>query len=61
MRDQFRDHPYYQRTLRFVDHYDDLAFDARKPKLSLDLFEPLVRSVFAKPLNSLYQSALESE
>jgi len=61
MRDQFQDHPYYQRTLRFVDHYDDLAFDDRKPKLSLDLFEPMVRNVFAKPLNSLYKSALESE
>lgn len=61
MRDQFQDHLYYQHTLRFVDHYDDLVFDDGKPTLSLDLFEPMVRNVFAKPLNSLYEAALNSE
>jgi len=59
MREQLIDHPYYQHTLRFVDNYDDLAFDSSKPTLSLDLFEPMVREVFAKPLNSIYQTALE--
>ena len=59
MRDQLQDHPYYQRTLKFVDHYDDLAFDNRKPKLSLDLFEPMLRNVFAKPLKSLYAKTLD--
>ena len=59
LREQLVDHPYYQRTLRFVDNYDDLAFDNSKPRLSLDLFEPMVREVFAKPLNSIYQNALE--
>lgn len=58
MRDQFSEHPHYQRTLRFVDLYDDLAFDASKAKLDLCLFEPMVREVFAKPINSLYQKAL---
>lgn len=58
MRDQIADHPYYERTLRFVDHYDDLAFDNSKPTLSLELFEPMVRKVFSKPINSIYQKAL---
>ena len=58
MRDKISDHPYYQRTLRFVNLYDDLAFDASKPKLELSLFEAMVREVLAKPINSLYQQAL---
>lgn len=58
MRDKLKAHPNYQRTERFVNKYDDLAFDASKPKLSLQLFEPLVREVFAKPINSIYNKAL---
>lgn len=58
MREKFSDHPHYERTLRFVDLYDDLAFDDSKNKLELSLFEPLVREVFAKPINSIYQKAL---
>ncbi|RBP52815.1 HD domain-containing protein [Arenicella xantha] len=58
LRDSLRDHPYYPQTERFVNEYDDLAFDARKPTLSLTEFEPMVRRVFAKPLKSLYKSAL---
>jgi len=61
MREQFSDHPNYQRTLRFVNNYDDLAFDNSKPKLSLDLFEPMVRDVFAKPINSIYKTTLDAE
>ncbi len=60
MREQFKDHPHYQHTLRFVDNYDDLAFDDSKPKLSLKLFEPMVREVFAKPIKSIYKTALEA-
>lgn len=58
MRDQLKTHPYYDRTERFVNNYDDLAFDATKAKLSLQLFEPMVRKVFAKPINSIYNKAL---
>ena len=58
MRDSLKGHPHYERTLRFVNNYDDLAFDASKPKLSPQLFEPMVREVFAKPLNSIYNKAL---
>lgn len=58
MRDQIADHPHYQHTLRFINNYDDLAFDASKPKLSLQTFEPLVRKVLAKPINSIYKTML---
>jgi len=59
MRDQFMDSEHYQRTVRFIDKYDDLAFDASKPKLSLDLFEAQVNKVFSNPINSVYKAAME--
>ncbi len=61
MRDQFADDPNYQRTQRFVDKYDDLAFDASKPKLALSLFEDQVRKVFAEPKHSIYKDAFEGQ
>lgn len=59
LRDTLRDHPYYDHTERFVNRYDDQAFDSSKAKLSIDLFAPLVRNVFANPINSLYSQALK--
>ena len=59
MRDQFKSSPNYERTAEFIEKYDNPAFDHDKPKLSLDLFEPMVKRVFARPKDSLYQSAME--
>ena len=61
LRDQYLDHPCYQRTARFIARYDDPAFDASKPTLSLSLFEPMVRNVFAAPKKSLYLSVMEGD
>lgn len=58
LRDNLSTHQHYERTQRFVDKYDDLAFDASKPKLNIELFEPMVRKVMARPINSIYQKAL---
>lgn len=58
MRDQLQGSEHYQRTLDFVNNYDDLAFDASKPKLSLDLFEPMVKKVLSNPINSVYKEAI---
>ena len=58
LKDQFINHEHYERTERFVNLYDDLAFDNTKPKLSLDLFEDQVRKVFSDPKNSIYRKAL---
>jgi len=60
MRDQFKDNENYQRTARFVATYDNPAFDASAPALSLDLFEPMVRNVFAQPKKSLYKDAMNA-
>lgn len=59
MRERFRDSPHYERTLRFIERYDDPAFDASRPALSLDRFEPMVRRVFSQPKNSIYLAAME--
>ncbi|MEM7541823.1 MAG: HD domain-containing protein [Pseudomonadota bacterium] len=59
MRDNFKDSQYYEHTEKFIAKYDDPAFDASRPELSLDLFEPMVREVFAKPKNSMYKKLVD--
>lgn len=59
MRDRFADSPHYERTERFVALYDDPAFDYDKPRLSIALFEPMLRKVFSEPRNSMYKSILD--
>lgn len=56
MREQYRDSPYFDYTAEFIAKYDDRAFDADKPRLELDLFEPMVARVFAQAKNSLYKA-----
>ena len=59
LRDQYRDSEHYDHTARFIEKYDNLAFDAGKPTLSTELFAPMVRNVFKKPKRSLYKAALD--
>ncbi|MDM3871035.1 HD domain-containing protein [Porticoccus sp. W117] len=59
MRDKFKSSEYYEHTERFVAKYDNIAFDNSRPKLSLDVFAPLVRKVMAAPRQSLYKAALD--
>ncbi|MFC6632971.1 HD domain-containing protein [Microbulbifer taiwanensis] len=59
LREQFRDHPCYGRTLEFVERYDAPAFDAGGEVLPLAFFEPMLRRVFAQPRKSLYQQAVD--
>jgi predicted HD phosphohydrolase len=56
MREEFRGHPHFERTERFVDLYDGPAFDAAMECLPLDFFEPMVRRVFLDPKNSMYRN-----
>ena len=56
LRDKFRDSPHYDLTAHFIEAYDDRAFDAGKPRLSLEPFAPMVRRVFADPKNSMYKA-----
>jgi predicted HD phosphohydrolase len=54
MKAKFGGTPHFDQTEEFVAKYDNPAFDHERPKLSLDLFEPILRRVFAKPKNSIY-------
>ncbi|WP_346837427.1 HD domain-containing protein [Microbulbifer sp. SAOS-129_SWC] len=61
LREQYRDHAGYARTLEFVTKYDAPAFDADAETLPLEFFEPMLRRVFAQPRKSLYQEAIAAE
>jgi len=61
MRDQFKDHPYYEYTAQFCHLYDQSAFDPDYESESLDFFEPMVERLFAQPKNSMYLKALETD
>lgn len=60
MRDKFEGSDNYQRTKRFVELYDDPAFDSAKPKIELSLFEDQIRKVFSNPINSVYRDAMSA-
>ncbi len=55
MRDQFRDHPWFDRTAEFCALYDGPAFDAQRETLPLSHFEPMLRSVCAYPKRTIYE------
>ena len=56
LRDQFKDHPLYQRTAEFCALYDAPAFDPDYTSESLAFFEPMMRRVFARPRQSVYKA-----
>jgi predicted HD phosphohydrolase len=57
MRDQFKDHEWYDYTLEFCDKYDQNSFDPAYDTLPLEVFEPMVRRVLAAPKKSIYLKA----
>jgi predicted HD phosphohydrolase len=57
MRNEYRDHPHFERTIEFVSKYDSPAFNPEGETLPLEFFEPMVRKVFAQPVKSLYKGA----
>ncbi|MEO0817368.1 MAG: phosphohydrolase [Pseudomonadota bacterium] len=61
MREQFRGHEWFEYTAQFCHLYDQAAFDPDYDSEPLEIFVPMVESVFAKPRNSMYLKALEDE
>lgn len=59
LREQFRGHAYFDRTAEFCELYDSPAFDTKASTLPISEFEPMLRRVFANPINSLYKAAFE--
>ena len=54
LRDQFKGQPLYERTLEFCEKYDAPAFDKNYDTLPLSFFEPMLRRLLAKPVNTIY-------
>ena len=54
LRDQFKDHPYYEHTIEFIEKYDAPAFDPEAETYPLSHFEPMLKRVLAEPIRSLY-------
>jgi len=59
LRDQFKDHPHFERTARFCERHDQNAFDPDYDTMPLEAFEPMVQRLFAKPRNSIYLKAMD--
>jgi predicted HD phosphohydrolase len=47
MRDQFRDHQWFERTAEFCAEYDQPSFDPEFESMSLDDFVPMVRKILS--------------
>lgn len=54
LRDGLRAHPWYDRTARFVERYDNPAFDPERACLPLETFVPIVLRVLAAPKKTVY-------
>jgi predicted HD phosphohydrolase len=61
VREQFRGHAYFEACREFCEKYDQAAFDPAYQSEPLGFFEPMVRRVFARPINSMYAKALEPD
>jgi hypothetical protein len=57
MREQFREHPHYQRTAEFCELYDNPAFRSPGRDLALSEFEPMLRRLMQRPRQSIYKAA----
>ncbi|WP_057882261.1 HD domain-containing protein [Tsuneonella troitsensis] len=60
-REQFRGSPHFDACAEFCEKYDQAAFDPDYESESLEFFEPMVRRVMARPINSLYARAAEQQ
>jgi predicted HD phosphohydrolase len=49
LREQFRDHPWYQACKDFCANWDQCSFDPGYASLPLSAFEPRLREIFSRP------------
>lgn len=54
VREKFRDSPHFEACAEFCEKYDQAAFDPDYDSEPLEFFEPMVRRVLARPVNSMY-------
>lgn len=54
MREIYRGHAHFEACEEFCAKYDQAAFDPDYANAPLEFFEPMVRRVMARPINSIY-------
>lgn len=54
VRERYREEPGFDRTAEFCADFDSPAFDPAYPTPPLEHYEPLVRSLMASPIRSIY-------
>ena len=59
VREQWRGHPYFEACAHFCEKYDQAAFDPNYDSAPLSFFEPMVRRVMEKPINSMYAKVMD--
>jgi predicted HD phosphohydrolase len=59
MREQYREHEWFDYTAEFCFEYDQAAFDPSYETLPLEHFEPLLRQQLKEPRQSIYQAPAE--
>ena len=57
-REEFRGHPWFERTALFCEKYDGPAFDPKAETMPLEAFEPMLRRLFVAPKRSIYRGGL---
>jgi predicted HD phosphohydrolase len=55
MREQFRGHPHFEHCAQFCHLYDQSSFEPDYDTAPLEVFEPMLRRVIAKPKTSIYK------
>ncbi len=53
MREQFRGHPHFERTIKFCDAYDEKAFDPALDTMPIEAFMPALRRVTLNPKRTI--------
>jgi predicted HD phosphohydrolase len=60
LRDRFRDHACFERTVEFCELYDQSSFDPAYESMPLEAFAPMVGRVLTRPRRSIYMDAIEA-
>lgn len=61
IRERFRGNPYFEACAEFCEKYDQAAFDPDYDSEPLEFFEPMLRRVMARPINSMYAKLAEAK
>lgn len=59
IREQYRGHPHFEACAHFCEKYDQAAFDPGYDSAPLSFFEPMLRRVMEKPMNSMYAKVID--